>query len=218
MKLQAVLFDLDDTLHDKTATLREVAARQYVAGQLASLGIEEDDWESGYVELNNLRIEKTQVFDRLRDRYSLSSGLAEMLRADFDDNLGVSAKPYAGALTLVRSCRALGIKTGVVTNGRDAFQRSKISGMGIAEDLDAVVTSGGFGIKKPDLRIFRACLQMLDVTPDAAAFVGDDFEADMQPALELGMHAIWKSAASSPRVTFSSDNLNEIRAFLLPAV
>ena len=89
--------------------------------------------------------------------------------------------------------------------------------MGIAQNLDAVVTSGGLGIKKPDLRIFRACLQMLDVEPNDAAFVGDDFAADMQPALELGMRAIWKSSSSSPQVAFSSDSLNEIQAFLLPA-
>ena len=218
MNLRAVLFDLDDTLHDKSATLRAVAAKQYVTGELSSFGIDECQWESQYVDLNNLRIEKTEVFSRLQDRFSLPSELAGSLLADFDNNLGTVAKPYAGALDLVSSCKAQGMKIGLVTNGRDAFQRSKIIGMGIAENFDAVVTSGGLGIKKPDLRIFCACLQILDVEPSAAAFVGDDFAADMQPALELGMRAIWKSAASSPRVAFSSDDLNEIRAFLLSAV
>ena len=222
MNLQAVLFDLDDTLHDKSATLRAVAAKQYVAGELSSFGIDERQWMSQYVDLNNLRIAKAEVFSRLQDRFSLPSGLAESLLADFDNNLGAAAKPYAGALDLVSLCKAQGMKVDLVTNGRDAFQRSKIigmgMGMGIAENFDAVVTSGGLGIRKPDLRIFRTCLQMLDVEPSAAAFVGDDFEADMQPALELGMRAIWKSAASSPRVAFSSVNLNEIRAFLLPAI
>ncbi|TDP61790.1 HAD family hydrolase [Roseateles toxinivorans] len=218
MNLRAVLFDLDDTLHDKSATLRTVAAKQYVTGELSSFGIHEGEWVSQYLDLNNLRIEKTEVFSRLRDRFSLPSDLAESLLADFDNNLGTEAKLYAGALDLVRSCKAQGMKVGLITNGRDAFQRSKIVGMGVAENFDAVVTSGGLGIKKPDLRIFRACLQILDVEPNDAAFVGDDFAADMQPALELGMQAIWKSSAYSPRVAFSSDNLNEIRAFLLSAV
>ncbi|WP_255990476.1 HAD family hydrolase [Chitinolyticbacter albus] len=218
MNLRAVLFDLDDTLHDKSATLRAVAAKQYASGELSSFGIHESEWESLYVALNNLRIEKTEVFSRLRDQFSLPSGLVESLLADFDKNLGATAKPYVGALDLVRSCKAQGMKVGLVTNGRDAFQRSKIIGLGLGENLDALVTSGGLGIKKPDSRIFRACLQMLDVEPHTAAFVGDDFAADMQPALELGMQAIWKSAATSPRVAFSSDSLNEIRAFLLSAV
>ncbi|WP_457332606.1 HAD family hydrolase [Rhizobacter sp. P5_C2] len=218
MNLLAVLFDLDDTLHDKSATLRIVAAKQHLMGGLSSLGIHESDWESHYVELNKLRIEKTEVFARLRDRFSLSSDLAAALLTDFDNNLGASAQPHAGALDLVSACKSHGIKVGLVTNGRDAFQRSKIAGMGISENVDAVVTSGGLGIKKPDLRIFRACLRMLDVEPHTAAFVGDDFDADMRPALELGMQAIWKSASYSARVAFSSDNLHEIRAFLLPTV
>jgi FMN phosphatase YigB (HAD superfamily) len=165
MNLQAVLFDLDDTLHDKSATLRAVAARQYVMGGLSSWGIQERDWASQYVELNNLRGEKTEVFARLRDRFSLPSDLAAVLLADFDTNLGASARPYAGALDLVSACKSRGMKVGLVTNGRDAFQRSKIAGMGIAENFDAVVTSGGLQIKKPDLRIFRACLGMLVVEP-----------------------------------------------------
>lgn len=218
MNLQAVLFDLDDTLHDKSATLSAVAAKQYATNKLALLGIHEPDWESQFVALNNLRIEKTEVFARLRDRYSISPELTESLLADFDNNLGTVAKPFAGALPLLRACRARGLKTGLVTNGRDAFQRSKISGMGVAEALDVVVTSGGLGIKKPDPRIFHACLLQLGVEASDAAFVGDDYESDMQPALELGMCAIWKSASSSPQVAFSSSHLNEIQAFLLPAV
>lgn len=63
----------------------------------------------------------------------------------------------------------------------------------------------------------RQCLRQLDVEPSSVAFVRDDFEADMQPALELGMQAIWKSTVRSPRVACSSDSLHEIRAFLLPA-
>lgn len=216
MNLRAVLFDLDDTLHDKSATLRAVAAKQYISGGLSSFGINESDWEAQYVNMNNLRIEKSEVFSRLRDRFSLPTDLAESLLVDFDSNLGIAAKPCPGALDLVVACKAQGVKVGLVTNGRDAFQRSKIAGMGITESFDAIVTSGGLGIKKPDLRIFRACLRMLDVEPDAAAFVGDDFVADMQPAIELGMRAIWKSTDSSSQVEFSSDSLSEIRAFLLP--
>lgn len=203
-------------MHDKSATLRAFATQQYAIGNLASLGILEREWASQYVELNNLRIEKNEVFIRLKDHFSLSSALVEFLQTDFDENLGAAAMPYPGALDLVRSCKAAGMKVGIVTNGRDAFQRSKIAGMGLTKELDAVVTSGGLGIKKPDPRIFLACLQALKVEPQTTAFVGDDFAADIQPALALGMQAVWKSPSSSPLVAFSSDDLHEIRAFLLP--
>jgi HAD superfamily hydrolase (TIGR01509 family) len=216
MTLKAVLFDLDDTLHDKSATLRAVAARQYETGGLAQRGVPECDWLQQYLALNNQRIEKTEVFDRLRQRFDLPQPLAASLLADFDDTLGAQARPFAGAIELVRSCRSRGWKTGLVTNGRDAFQRSKVAGLGLAEDLDAVVTSGGLGIKKPDHRIFETVLKLLDVEPRETAFIGDDFDADMQPALQLGMTAIWKSSTPSPLVAFASDSLDEIQAFLAP--
>ena len=113
------------------------------------------------------------------------------------------------------AARGRGLKIGVVTNGRDAFQRSKIAGMGAAAHIDATVTSGGFGAKKPDHRIFAACLGELGVAPSEAAFVGDDFEADMEPALALGLHAVWKTKLQSPRVAFCADELPAIHAHLM---
>jgi putative hydrolase of the HAD superfamily len=168
--------------------------------------------------LNNLRIEKAEVFRRLGQRFEISADRIAPLLNDFDENLGKSARPYAGAFELLTSCKAQGLKIGIVTNGRDAFQRSKILGMGIESLVDVVVTSGGFGVKKPDPRIFHACLDVLRVTPSEASFVGDDFDADMLPSIALGMRAVWKSTEASSAVAYSSDSLDKIRAFLLEDV
>ena len=93
MMVRAVLFDLDDTLHDKSATLGASARSQYVSADLASFGISPLDWEAQFVELNNLRIEKVEVFARLRSHFSLSPELSTSLLAEFDANLGAMAKP-----------------------------------------------------------------------------------------------------------------------------
>ena len=215
MSLQAVLFDLDGTLHNKSATLRAVGAAQYEWAGLRALGITAAHWESEYLTLNNQLFEKAEVFARLRSTFGLPKSVAAALLEDYDNNLGKSAILYAGAVDLLGACGAKGLKLGIITNGRDAFQRSKINGMGIANLIDIVVTSGGIGIKKPDLRIFQACLSELGVGASNAAFVGDDFAADMEPAISLGMHAVWKSTFTSPEVAFCSDQLNEIRVHLL---
>lgn len=165
--------------------------------------------------LNKQHIEKTEVFKRLAAEFRLPNGLQQALLEDFDENLGKHARPCPGALQVLSSLRQKGMKLGIVTNGRDAFQRSKLQGMGVSKLVDSIVTSGGFGVKKPDLRIFSACLNELQVGPESAAFVGDDFGADMEPAIELGMLAIWKSAEDSSRVAFSSDDLAQIGQRLL---
>jgi putative hydrolase of the HAD superfamily len=62
MKLRAVLFDLDDTLHDKSATLKIVADAQFLATDLEHYGVDRGTWQAAFIELNNLHIEKTEVF------------------------------------------------------------------------------------------------------------------------------------------------------------
>lgn len=218
MELRAVLFDLDDTLHDKSATLKVVAETQFLAAALERQGINKISWQAAFLELNNLRIEKTEVFARLGQKFGLAIALEKTLLKDFDLNLGSFATPYAGALELLKACKMRGLKTGIVTNGRDQFQRSKIAGMGISSLVDSVVTSGGYGLKKPDHAIFLESLRQLSVDPQHAGFVGDDFEADMVPANALGMHAIWKSSMKSSAVAFSSNSLAEIQNFLLPEI
>jgi putative hydrolase of the HAD superfamily len=214
MTLGAVLFDLDDTLHDKSATLNRVGELQHAEAGLAALGVGLDAWLIDYIELNNQRIAKTEVFSKLASRFGLPTGLEARLLKDFDANLGKLAVPFAGAHELVAWCKGRRLKVGIVTNGRDAFQRSKISGMGLSSVIDATLTSGGYGVKKPDHAIFLACLEQLGVQPTEAAFVGDDLHAEMEPAIELGMLPIWKCGRRSERVAFSSNELPEIHTYL----
>ena len=215
MSLRAVLFDLDDTLHDKSANLRTFAAAQYGRSGLRALGVAAQPWQAEYVALNNLRIAKTEVFERLGSMFHLAPSLSRSLREEFDADSGHTTAPYPGVHQLLRLLRESGIKLGIVTNGRDRFQRGKIEGMGIGGMVDVVLTSGGFGVKKPDLRIFLACLSALEVEPADATVVGDDLAADIEPALALGMRAVWKSPRHSSRATFCSDSIDEICAYLL---
>lgn len=218
MRIRAILFDLDDTLHDKAASTQLIADRQYDDARLVASGVNRAQWIAEYVELNDRKIEKTEVFARLATMFDLPAATASGLLADFDANFGKFARPFDGARDLLAACRERGLKLGIVTNGRDGFQRSKITGLELDGYVDAIVTSGAFGAKKPDPRIFLECLSALDVAADAAAFVGDDFDADIEPALGLGMHAVWKSVETSARVPFCSNSLLEIQTYLLRRV
>jgi putative hydrolase of the HAD superfamily len=214
MTLRAVLFDLDDTLHNKSATLQLAASEQFASEKLAWHGIRKPAWQEAYLALNNLRIGKAEVFSRLGKQFELPSELEQRLLQNYHESIGKSVRAYRGAFAFLNECKSRGLKVGIVTNGQDALQRRKIAGLGIGHLIDSLVTSGGFGIKKPDHKIFCQCLTELAIDARDAAFVGDNFSADMEPALALGMQAVWKSAAKSDKVSFSSDSLSEIQAFL----
>ncbi len=212
--MKAVLFDLDDTLHDKSSTLSLMAARQYESFELNSLGVDEAAWREHYLRLHSINMPKTEVFARLAAECSLPESMPEDMLTEFDRDCGGQAQPFPGMQELLATCRDAGLVLGCVTNGRDHMQRSKLDGLGVTDLFDSIVTSGGFGAKKPDPSIFDRCLSELEVQRMDAFFVGDNFDADMRPAIDLGMHAIWKSSRGHESVPFASDSLHEIRAYL----
>lgn len=212
--MRAVLFDLDDTLHDKSATLRLVAEHQYGSFSLREQNVDLAQWVAAYVDQHNQLIPKTQVFDFLTRQFRLDFSSAQPMLEEYDRECGGLAQPFPGAEMLLAACRQDGIALGCVTNGRDSHQRSKIVGMGLETYFASIVTSGAFGAKKPALSIFKHCLDELGVRPCDCIFVGDNFAADMAPALKLGMQTIWKSAEHSDEVDFCSNSLDAIRSYL----
>ncbi len=215
MRTRAALFDLDGTLHEKGATLQIVASNLWSKGRLEECGVLPLEWRSVFVELNERRIEKVEVFERLRSRFRLPQLLTDSLRNDFDTNFGQHAVAAVGAREVLENCKKRGILVGMVTNGRDFFQRRKIDGMGFSPLFDAIVTSGAFGVKKPNPEIFKECLRLLGASPSEAIFIGDDLNADIRPARALGMRTGWRSTEVSADADISSESLKEIHDFLL---
>ncbi len=93
---------------------------------------------------------------------------------------------FPGALELVRSARALGLKVGVVSNWSEALP-GILAGLGLAEELDFAVVSALERCEKPERAIFELALARSDVNPREAAHVGDCPERDVRGAGALGM-------------------------------
>lgn len=82
-------------------------------------------------------------------------------------------------------------RLGVVTNGIDRVQRSRLAASGLAPFFDTVVTSQSCGYAKPDPRILQVALDALDVLPHHAVYVGDDPGTDGAAARAAGVRFIW---------------------------
>src|SRR4029453_17921936 len=80
-------------------------------------------------------------------------------------------------------------RLGIVTNGIDRVQRSRLAPSRLVTFFETIVTSEGWGSAKPAPRILYVALDALAVTPRQAAYVGDD------PAVD-------GAAASAARVCF----------------
>ncbi len=62
-------------------------------------------------------------------------------------------------------------------------------GAHLRERFDVVVESAEVGLRKPDPAIYRLVVDRLGVAPDEAVFV-DDWEENLPPARDLGLHTI----------------------------
>jgi FMN phosphatase YigB (HAD superfamily) len=81
-------------------------------------------------------------------------------------------------------------RIGVVSNFFGNLDRV-CTDAGLRPYLDAIVDSGVVGVRKPDPAIFRIALQRIGCEPQHAIFVGDSYERDMMPSMELGMRTVW---------------------------
>jgi epoxide hydrolase-like predicted phosphatase len=116
----------------------------------------------------------------------LSKGLDQPVEAlDLTTRLFGGAVPDERMIDAVRSARAQGIKTALVSNTWGLKDPSSW----YDEVFDAVVLSGREGVRKPEPEIFRLTARRVDVEPSACVFV-DDIAANVEGARVVGMTGI----------------------------
>jgi putative hydrolase of the HAD superfamily len=188
--LAAILFDLDQTLHDRVASLPRFARDQYA--RLSGDPARADEFVACFVALDaGGQVWKDKVYERLVAQVSLPGNLtvAELV-ADYLANYPHHALVMPGAATVLPQLRAAGLKIGLVTNGRSDLQRAVIGALELESWLDATVISAEGGCRKPAARIFHLALAALGSVAAATLMVGDSYEADVAGAEAAGLWAL----------------------------
>lgn len=126
-----------------------------------------------------------------------------------------------GAETALKGCRKRGLKLAVVSNF-DQRLEDILTGLGLREHFDFVLTSEAVGCPKPDPRIFREALQLACVEPAAAAHIGDSYLCDYQGSQAVGMHSFLvvgpEPLDSSVRESVPKQHILPSLSHLLPAL
>jgi FMN phosphatase YigB (HAD superfamily) len=98
-----------------------------------------------------------------------------------------------GATNLLGGFRALGLRCVIMSNvqvrGAVEYWRD-FRDLGVAQFVDAVVTSLDVGFRKPHPRFFEAALSEVGCDPAACLLVGNSEANDIEPAIALGMRAV----------------------------
>ncbi len=102
------------------------------------------------------------------------------------DRLFARVGPDMAMLAAVRSARAAGIRTGLISNswGTRRYDRAMLE-----ELFDGVVISGEVGMRKPAPEMYALGAERAGAAPEACVYV-DDLPFNLPPAEELGMATV----------------------------
>ncbi len=189
--VRAVLFDLDDTLYPERRYLLS-ACRAVATALEGTHGVPRGDiflFMRSWLRDHG----RTQVLQAMRRHFDLpDSGIADLvdiMRAHQPD-----LRLPRGSVEVLQALRASGLRLGVLTNGLPAVQRRKISALGLAPLVDAIVYAedhapGG----KPHPVAFARAVLRLQVPAAHTAFVGDHPVKDIGGAAAAGLRTVWIS-------------------------
>ncbi len=120
--------------------------------------------------------------------------LAARIALDYRTERDAKIAPFPGAIETLVALRERGIPLALITNGGSYGQRLSIDKWGLAHYFDCIIVEGEFGCGKPDARVFEHALQQTACEPGSAWMVGDNLQADIAPAIALGLHTVWVDA------------------------
>ncbi|MGQ2964825.1 HAD family hydrolase [Methylophilus sp.] len=198
---QAVLFDLDGTLHDRAAGLLAFASDQF-----RRLGRDPDlldSFVSRFIALDGKgKVWKTEVYRQLSKEFELKGNPAvETLVQEYLGLYPGFAVPMADAHDVLARLKARRIAVGIVSNGRTELQRSVITALGFDAFVYAIVISEQLGFRKPQREIFDSALTQLGVTAAETIFIGDDPVADIQGACNAGLYPLAFNCEAAEGIT-----------------
>jgi FMN hydrolase / 5-amino-6-(5-phospho-D-ribitylamino)uracil phosphatase len=110
----------------------------------------------------------------LADR-AFAAFFAERNRVEFYDDAMPAIQALAKRYPLIS-----------VSNGN-----AQLDQVGLQAYFKAALSATGFGIAKPDVRIFHEAARLAGVQPHEVLHVGDDAALDVLGALDAGMQTVW---------------------------
>lgn len=198
---KAVIFDLDQTLLDRTTSLIKFLTWQVNFFQL----VPADDREKfiqRFLELDdNGKVWKDRVYENLIQEFSIHGHSKEILLTSYINDFNKFSCCFGHVENTIIQLKQQGYLIGLISNGRTPFQEHNFYALGLTEFFSSIIVSEAVRLRKPDPTIFLLSCQQLGVHPKNCIFVGDNELAEIQGAKAVGMKTIFfhpNPAISSP--------------------
>lgn len=226
MRIKHVFFDLDHTLWDfetnSDKTFGFIFERNKVDLEIGRFTetyrpINQKYWKlfrEDKVSKSDLRyLRLKEAFDALE--FEAEDELIHTLSEEYIAFLSLNNALFSNALEVLAYLEAK-YRLHIITNGFEEVQHRKLENSRLRPFFDHVITSEKVGVKKPDPRIFKYALEMAGARTEESIMIGDNYEADIQGARNVGMHTIFCefNGESAPEDVPSIRGLIELKEIL----
>ncbi len=204
---EVLLFDLDDTILRFTAgqpNCWKLALEQHVphrtdhAELMLAIELEGSDFWAppgrAFWGRQNMHAARRLICCSALAARGVSLDLCHRIADEMTERKEALVRPFDGALEALAALRQRGHRLGLLTNGSAEFQRRKLARFALEPLFEIILIEGELGYGKPDRRVFNAALAHFDAHTAQCCMVGDNLEADIGGARELGITAIWHDA------------------------
>ena len=161
--IKAVVFDLDDTLIPET---------EYVKSGFRAIGKAFGDSEIADRLFQLFKDDKRSVYQRAGFSEEKCNECIKIYRSHMPDII-----LPAEISELLKEIKAMGIKTGIITDGRPEGQWNKIFALGLDKIIDKIIVTdelGGEEFRKPHPKAFELMQNALGVEFSEMMYVGDN--------------------------------------------
>jgi putative hydrolase of the HAD superfamily len=189
-----VLFDLDNTLTDRAASIRQFSwlfLRDFRHALNESITLEDVHQVIEQGDGGGYRPKET-MFQEIQTNLSWRDCPTQIEIADYWYRVSAQSMQLRPDVhsTLVELQRR-GLRLGIITNGKTAVQNATIDATNLRDYFSVIIISEASGFRKPDPQIFHLALSALNTRPENAIYVGDHPQSDVEGALNAGLQAVW---------------------------
>lgn len=198
--IRHVFFDLDHTLWDFDKNSALTFEKIF---KIHNVEVEIDRFLKVYEPINlsywklyrEERIDKENLrYKRLKDSFdsiehTIEDEVINKLSVDYIEYLTSFNHLFHDTLDILNYLKPR-YKLHIITNGFQEAQEKKMKASNILHYFETVTNSEMVGVKKPNPLIFNFALDQAKAKPNESIMIGDNYEADILGALDVGLEAI----------------------------
>jgi putative hydrolase of the HAD superfamily len=222
--IKHIFFDLDDTLWDFEKNSGKVLQQLFLEYDLTSkLKTDFENFHFTYKKINLSlwqQYSKKEIDKQYLRNHRFNIVFNKFGYNNYEENLNIT-EHY-----LTRAPKGTHLKTGcievleylnqkyhlhIITNGFKEIQFIKIDGCGLRSYFKNIIISEEHNLTKPDEQIFRLAENFANADKENCVMIGDNFESDIQGAINAGWKAIWLTEEQGREGFYTIDDLLKLK-------